>query len=39
MADEYAPGRFWVVPEFDITRIRFDTTRIKTNRLDISGAS
>jgi hypothetical protein len=29
MADEYAPGKFWVVWEFD-------TTRIKTNRLDIS---
>ncbi|MET9454150.1 sialidase family protein [Streptomyces canus] len=31
MADEYAPGKFWVVWEFD-------TTRIKTNRLDISDA-
>ncbi|MEU3980622.1 sialidase family protein [Streptomyces sp. NPDC026672] len=29
MADEYAPGKFWVVWEFD-------TTRIKMNRLDIS---
>ncbi|MFI0960943.1 hypothetical protein ACH4S8_05940 [Streptomyces sp. NPDC021080] len=31
MADEYAPGKFWVVWEFD-------TTRIKTNRLDVSDA-
>lgn len=31
MADEYAPGKFWVVWEFD-------TTRIKMKRLDISGA-
>ncbi|MGW3283099.1 sialidase family protein [Streptomyces sp. NPDC001002] len=31
MADEYAPGKFWVVWEFD-------TTRIKTNKLDISDA-
>jgi hypothetical protein len=31
MADEYAPGKFWVTWEFD-------TTRIKTNRLDISDA-
>lgn len=29
MADEYAPGKFWVVWEFD-------TTRVRTNRLDIS---
>lgn len=29
MADEYVPGKFWVVREFD-------TTRIKTNRLDVS---
>ncbi|WP_280876317.1 sialidase family protein [Streptomyces pseudovenezuelae] len=31
MADEYAPGKFWVVWEFD-------TTRIKTKTLDISDA-
>ncbi|MFE2046413.1 sialidase family protein [Streptomyces sp. NPDC059477] len=32
MADEYAPGKFYVVWEFD-------TTRIKVNKLDISDAS